>query len=104
MWDCLPRRRDVQKDGIGFTCDAKALLAHILVSNGDQLRHLVLPELLDGLLGPLSVELDRVQVAGGSNGPQNSMRQRAAARTCNTCTCEYDIFKLLCYNKICVCV
>lgn len=46
----------------------------------------MLLELLDGLLGSLSVELDCVQVTGGSNGPQNRVRQRAAACTWKTDT------------------
>ena len=80
--DSLPGGRDVQEDGVGHARHAKALLADVLVADGDQVTHAVFPELLAGLLSTLLVELHRVQVARGRDGTQDGVGQRSAARTC----------------------
>lgn len=77
----LPGAGDVQEDGVGHAAHAEAVLTHVLVAHGDQVGDAVLPELLGHLLSPLLVELHRVQVAGGSDGAQDGVGERAAART-----------------------
>lgn len=78
----LPGAGDVQEDGVGHARHAKAVFAHVLVPDGDQAVHPVLLELLGRLLGPLLVELHRVQVAAGGDGAQYGVGEGAAARPC----------------------
>lgn len=78
----LPGAGDVQEDGVRHARHAKAVSAHVLVPDGDQAVHPVLLELLGHLLGPLLVELHRVQVASGGDGAQYGVGEGAAARPC----------------------
>lgn len=77
----LPGAGDVQKHRVRHARHAEPLLAHILISDGDQVIHAVLLELLGHLLRPLLVELHRVQVTRGGDGSQDGVGERAAACT-----------------------
>lgn len=60
MFDGLPRGGDVQEDSVCNPRHSKALLADVLVADGDQVAYAVLPELLSRLLSTLLVELHSV--------------------------------------------
>lgn len=79
--DGLPGARDVQEDGVRRPDDPKAVFAHVLVPDGDQVIHAVLLELLRRRLRPLLVELHRVQVTRGGDGAQDGVGEGAAARS-----------------------
>lgn len=79
----LPGAGDVQEDGVRRPAHPEAVSAHVLVPDGDQVVHAVLPELLRRRLRPLLVELHRVQVARGGDGAQDGVGERAAARACS---------------------
>lgn len=79
----LPGAGDVQEDGVRHPAHPEAVFAHVLVPDGDQVVHAVLPELLRHRLRPLLVELHRVQVTRGGDGAQDGVGERAAARACN---------------------
>lgn len=78
----LPGAGDVQEDGVRHPGHPEAVFAHVLVPDGDQVVHAVLPELLRRRLRPLLVELHRVQVTRGGDGAQDGVREGAAARSC----------------------
>lgn len=79
----LPGAGDVQEDSVCHPSHPKPVFAHVLVPDGDQMIHPVLLELFGRLLGPLLVELYRVQVTRGGDGAQYSVGEGAAA-------CPYD--------------
>lgn len=76
----LPGAGDVQEDGVRHPAHPEAVPAHVLVPDGDQVVHAVLPELLRHRLRPLLVKLHCMQVARGGDGAQDGVGERAAAR------------------------
>lgn len=79
----LPGAGDVQEDSVCHSSHPKPVFAHVLVPDSDQMIHPVLLELFGCLLGPLLVELYRVQVTRGGDGAQYSVGEGTAA-------CPYD--------------
>lgn len=77
----LPGAGYVQEDGVRRPDDPEPVLAHVLVPDGDQVVHAVLPELLRRRLRPLLVELHRVQVTRGGDGAQDGVGEGATARS-----------------------
>lgn len=82
VWHRLPGAGDVQEHCVCHSRYTKAVLAHVLVFDRDQVMHAMLLELLSCLLRPLLVELHRVQVTRGGDGSQYGMGEGAAACTC----------------------
>lgn len=76
----LPGAGDVQEDSVCHPAHSKPVFAHVLVPDGHQMIHPVLLELFGCLLGPLLVELYRVQVTRGGDGAQYSVGEGTAAR------------------------
>lgn len=95
----LPGAGDVQEDGVRHARHAEAVFAHVLVPDGDQVVHPVLLELLGRLLGPLLVELHRVQVASGGDGAQYGVGEGAAARPCGTRTARGVVLRRRLRNR-----
>lgn len=79
----LPGAGYIQKDGVRHPDDPEPVFAHVLVPDGDQVVHAVLPELLRRCLRPLLVELHCVQVTRGGDGAQDGVGEGAAARSCH---------------------
>lgn len=79
----LPGAGYIQKGGVCHPDDPEAVFAHVLVPDGDQVVHAVLPELLRRRLRPLLVELHRVQVTRGGDGAQDGVGEGTAARSCD---------------------
>lgn len=80
----VPGAGYIQKDRVRQPNNPEPVFAHVLVPDGDQVVHAVLPELLRRSLRPLLVELHRVQVTRGGDGAQDGVGEGAAARSCDT--------------------